>query len=250
MQSFLGKVNFVRRFISDAIEIVKPLQDMIKKDSNFKWKTERREAFDKIKEAIAKAPTLRSPNFDNEFISCTFASDHWIAVVLTQKNEEGEKFTVSFMSTDLQDVELKYPAINKQAFAVFKVVKHFLQYLLRSHAKIIVPHSVIKSLRVQKEPSDQRGNWLTTLQEYDLEINPAKLVKDQGLCKIVAEALDPQNEEDEGWDNEVDMLQREVLCMPESTDSWYNDIKYYLTHGSSPSYLEIGCGVLSHNLCK
>ena len=37
MQYFLGKINFVRRFISDFAEIVKPLQEMIKKDTNFKW---------------------------------------------------------------------------------------------------------------------------------------------------------------------------------------------------------------------
>ena len=90
MQSFLGKINFVRIFISYFAEIVKPLQDMLKKDFNFKWKKERREAFDNIKEAIAEAPTLRSPNFDNEFILYTFSSDHSNVVVLTQKNEEGE----------------------------------------------------------------------------------------------------------------------------------------------------------------
>ena len=116
MQSFLGKINFVRRFISDFAEIVKPLQEMIKKDANFKWSKERKEAFDKIKEAIAEAPTLRSPNFDNEFILYTFASDHSIATVLTQKNEDGEEFPVSFMSTGLQGAELKHPAIDKQAF--------------------------------------------------------------------------------------------------------------------------------------
>lgn len=44
MQSFLGKINFVRIFISDFAEILKPLQEMIKKDSNFKWTKERREA--------------------------------------------------------------------------------------------------------------------------------------------------------------------------------------------------------------
>ena len=36
MHSILGKINFVRRFISDFAEIVKTLQGMIKKDSNFK----------------------------------------------------------------------------------------------------------------------------------------------------------------------------------------------------------------------
>ena len=68
MQSFLGKINFVRRFISDFAEIVNPLEEMIKNDFNFKWTKERKEAFEKIKEDIAEDPTLWSPNFDNEFI--------------------------------------------------------------------------------------------------------------------------------------------------------------------------------------
>ena len=46
MQSLLGKINFVRRFIFDFAKIVKPLQEMIKKDSNFKWKKERKEVFE------------------------------------------------------------------------------------------------------------------------------------------------------------------------------------------------------------
>ena len=87
---------------------------------------------------------------------------------------------------------MKYPAIDKHAFAVFKAIKHFHPYLLRSHTKVIVPHTVVRALLIQKELGDQRGNWLTTLQEYDLEIKPAKLVKGQGLCKLVAEAQDPQ----------------------------------------------------------
>ena len=45
--------------------------------------------------------------------------------MLTQKDEVGEEFLVSFMSIGLQGVELNYPTINKQDFAVFKYVKHF-----------------------------------------------------------------------------------------------------------------------------
>lgn len=101
MQYFVGKINFVRRFISDFAEILKPLQEMIKKDSNFKWTKERKEAFDKIKESIAEAPTLRSLIFDNEFILYTFGFNHLIVVVLTHKNEEGDEFPVSFISTGL-----------------------------------------------------------------------------------------------------------------------------------------------------
>lgn len=80
------------------------------------------------------------------------------------------------MSTGLQGAELKYLAIDKQAFAVFKAVKHFHPYLLRSHTNIIVPHLVVRALLIQNELGDRRGKWLTTLQEYDFEIKPAKLV--------------------------------------------------------------------------
>ena len=47
----------------------------------------------------------------------------------------------------------------------------------------------------------------------------------------MAEAFDQkEEEEEEGWENEVDMLEREVLHIPTSINSWYNDLKYYLTH--------------------
>lgn len=78
------------------------------------------------------------------------------------------------------------------------------------------------------------------MQGYDSEIKPEKFVKGQGLCKLVAETLDLQEEEEEeeGWENEADMLEKEVLYIPTSRDSWYNDMKYYLTHGSNPSHLD------------
>ena len=51
---------------------------------------------------------------------------------------------------------------------------------------------------------DRQGNWMTSIQEYDMGINLGKLVKGQGLCNLSKEALDPQ-ENEEGWENEVDM---------------------------------------------
>ena len=71
------------RFISDFVETIKPLQEMIKKDENLKWNKERKEEFSNIKEAIAKDPTLRIPDFQKDFILYTLASDHSIMAMLT-----------------------------------------------------------------------------------------------------------------------------------------------------------------------
>jgi len=46
------------------------------------------------------------------------------------------------------------------------------------------------------------------------------LLKGQGLCKLAEEAQEPQMEQEEGWENEVDLIQTEVLYMPASTNSW------------------------------
>ena len=124
MQFFLGKISIVRRFIFYFAKIVKPIQEMIKKYENFKWMKESKESFGKIKEAIMEAPTLRSPNFNSEFILYTFTPDHSIVVLLTTKDEVGEEFPVSFMSTLLQGAELNYLAIDKQDFFFFKEVKN------------------------------------------------------------------------------------------------------------------------------
>jgi hypothetical protein len=37
MQSFLGQINFVRRFVPSFSEMVRPLQNLIKKDVQYHW---------------------------------------------------------------------------------------------------------------------------------------------------------------------------------------------------------------------
>ena len=146
MQSFLGKINFVSRFIPGFTEIVRPLQKMIKKYAEFKWSAEEKQSFHDILKAIAEAPTLTSPNFSKTFILYTFASDSSYAAVLTQKNQENNEAPFAFTSSGLNGAKLNYPEVDKQAFAIFKSVKHFRPYLLKSHTKVIVPYSAVKNL--------------------------------------------------------------------------------------------------------
>jgi hypothetical protein len=45
IQSFLGKINFLRRFIPKFAEIVKLIIDMLKKNSETKWTSEAKASF-------------------------------------------------------------------------------------------------------------------------------------------------------------------------------------------------------------
>ena len=173
----MGTTNFVRRFLPDFAQIFKPLQEMVKKSVQFKWTDMEKNAFIKIKTSISHAPSLKSQNFKKDFILYTFASDDSLVAVLTQKEDGGDEYPISFIITGLQGAELNYPAVDKQAYADFKALKQFRPYILKNRTKVIVPHPAVRSLFVQNELGERRGNWVTSLQEYDLEFKLASIVK-------------------------------------------------------------------------
>ena len=63
----------------------------------------------------------------------------------------------------MQGDELNYLAMDKQAYVVFKAVKQFRPYILKNRTKVIVPHPTVRSLFIQKELGERRGNWVTSL---------------------------------------------------------------------------------------
>jgi hypothetical protein len=177
--------------------MVRHLQNLFKKDTQYHWGPLENQAFHAIKKSIIDAPSLMSPDFLQDFTLYTFASDRSYAAVLTQKNAENNEVPIAFMRSSFKGVELNYPAVDQQAYAVFKEVKHFRSYLLKSRTKIIVPYPAVRNLLVQKELGEKRANWVTSLQEYNIEITPAQIVRGQGLCKLVADSATGQQEEND-----------------------------------------------------
>jgi hypothetical protein len=118
--------------------------------------------------------------------------------VLLQKNDQGHDQPIAYMSRALQNSELKYPMFKKQAYALVKSLKHFRVFI--GYSKVIgyVPNSVVKDVLSQVEGFGSRGRWIAKIQEYDLEIKPTKLIKGQGLVKMLTEsneqALDMVNQ--------------------------------------------------------
>jgi hypothetical protein len=181
MQSFLGQINFVRRFVPNFSEMVKPLQNLIKKDAQYHWGPLENQDFNAIKKAIIDTPSLMSLDFSQDFTLYTFSSDCSYVVVLTQKNTENNEVPIAFMRSTFKGAEINYLAVDQQAYDVFKGVKHFWSYILKSRMKVIVPYPAIRNMLVQKELLEKRVNWVTSLQEYDIEITPAQIVRGQGL---------------------------------------------------------------------
>ena len=60
-----------------------------------------------------------SLDFSKEFFLYTFATNTYYVAVLTQKNQERNEVPISFMIAGLEEDQLKYLEVDKQAFNVF-----------------------------------------------------------------------------------------------------------------------------------
>jgi hypothetical protein len=69
VQSLLGKINFLWRFISNLSQKVLPFSLLlrIKKDQKFVWGDEQLKAFDEIKQYMKEPPVLVPPQLNKPF---------------------------------------------------------------------------------------------------------------------------------------------------------------------------------------
>jgi hypothetical protein len=187
IQSLLGKINFVRRFVPNFVELVKHITCMLKKGSEIKWIDNARNSFQDIKQDIMESPTLISLDYSKSFYIFSFTSYDTVATVLLQKDDDSMDHLVAFFNKTLRDVELRYDPIEKQAYALIKSLKDFRIYIL--HAKVIayVPSPSVKDVLTQPHIDRKRAKWITKLIKLDIQVNPTKLVKCQGLANLLME---------------------------------------------------------------
>jgi hypothetical protein len=153
-----------------------------------KWTAEPRESFVLIKKALTEAPVLISPDYSKDFLIFSFASFDTVVTVLLHRNEEGREQLIAFFSNALRDVEVRYEIMEKQAYALVKALKSFRVYVLHSKVITYVPSASVKEILVQPDIDGKRSKWIAKILEFDLEIRPTKLIKGQGLAKLLAEA--------------------------------------------------------------
>jgi hypothetical protein len=78
--------------------------------------------------------------------------------------------------------------MEKQAYALVKALKAFRVYFLHSKTIAYVPSTSMKDILIQPDIDGKRGKWIAKILEFDLEIKPTKLIKGQGLAKLLTES--------------------------------------------------------------
>src|SRR5207244_1716941 len=131
IQSFLGFVNFYRRFIPDFAKIARPLTRLTAKDVKWNWTDLTKNAFVTIRNLFSSDRILAL--FD-PLLPCvidTDASDFAIGATLSQ-NHDGILRPVAFLSRQLTSAEANYDTHDKELLAIVyatEMWRHFLLHL-------------------------------------------------------------------------------------------------------------------------
>ena len=148
MESFLGKINFLRWFIPNFAEIIKPIIEMLKKDKEVKWSAEARSSFERIKHALGESLALISPYFSKKFLPFSFAYENTLASFPLQKNSEGMEQPISLFNKTIRYSKIKYSTIEKQAYALVQALNFFRIYPLHSKIIAYVPNVAVEVVLV------------------------------------------------------------------------------------------------------
>ena len=165
LQSFLGKVNFLRRFISNLsgrTQVFSPLL-RLKKDDVFKWEPKHQKAFKKIKSYLTNPPII-SPLLKNKSMKLYIvASECTIGRMLTQEDENGIERAIYYLSRVSNDVETRYHPSEKFCLCFYFSCTKLKHYIKPFDVYVYSHFDIIKHMLSKPVLHSRVGKWALAL---------------------------------------------------------------------------------------
>jgi len=176
LQSFLGFVNYYRKFIPNFSEIASSLNKLMKKNTKYIWTNECQVAFETLKKALISPSVLIYPDFNKPFLLTTDASGDALGAVLSQGPPGGDR-PIAYASRSLNSAERNYSTIERELLAMVWATKNFRSYLLGRKFIIYTDHRPLKGIFNVKDPTSRLLRFHHKLSEYNYEIEykPGKM---------------------------------------------------------------------------
>jgi ribonuclease HI len=197
MQKFLGKLNYLSRFIfnlSGKISVFAPILQL-KNEAEFTWGVDQQHAFDDIKKYLSLPLMMKAPMAGIPFWLYITVEDVVIGAVLTQVID-GKEHIITYLIRQLIDAETSYSFIEKLCLSLFYACSKLRYYLLSSTCIVACQTDIIRHMLQQPILSGRIGKWAYALIEYDLAYEPLKSMKDQVIEDFIIEhSIDQNNDE-------------------------------------------------------
>ena len=179
VRSFHGLASFYRRFVKGFSSIAAPLNELVKKNTTFKWGEAQDMAFNTLKDKLTNAPLLCLPDFAKVFeIECD-ASGIGIGAVLMQESKP-----IAYFSEKLNGAALNYSTYDKELFALKRALETWQHYLWPKEFIIHSDHESLQYLKSQGKLNKRHARWVEFIETF-----PYVIKHKHGKENVVADAL-------------------------------------------------------------
>ena len=119
VRSFMGRLNYIARFISQMTAKCDLIFKMLQKHNSGEWDEECQVAFDKVKEYLTNPPVLVPPIPGKPLILYLTVHEKSMGCVLGQHDETGRKEqAIYYQSKKFTDYESRYSSLEKMCCAL------------------------------------------------------------------------------------------------------------------------------------
>ncbi|KAK3007246.1 hypothetical protein RJ639_016077 [Escallonia herrerae] len=114
-----------------------------------------------------------------------------VSAVLVREGDRVQK-PIYYVSKVLQDVEIRYPMINRIALALITSARRLRPYF-QSHSIIVLMDQPLRKVLLSPEASGRLVNWFVELGEFEIQYKPRTAIKAQALADFIIECTLPED---------------------------------------------------------
>ncbi|KAK2999828.1 hypothetical protein RJ639_023077 [Escallonia herrerae] len=191
LEELTGRVATLGRFMYKSAKKCLPFFKAIRKAKKFEWTEECQKSFEELKHYLSSPPLLTKPVTGEDLFIYLSISEVAVSTVLIQE-EEGKQRPIYYISKVLQDVETRYPRIDKVALALVISARKLRPYF-QSHTVVVLTDQPLGKVLQNPDESGRLVNWSVELGEFDIKYKPRTAIKAQALSDFVVECTIPEN---------------------------------------------------------
>ena len=218
VRGFLGRLNYIARFISQMTLTCEPMFKVLRKNNPEVWNDDCQEAFDKIKRYLTNPPILVPPVPGKPLILYLTIHDTSMGCVLGQRDDSGKKEqAIYYLSKKFTTGEANYSPLERVCCALVWTMRRLRQYTLYHTTWLISKYDPLKYLLEKPSLTGRIAKWQLLLSEYDILYVPQKAIKGSAIADYLADRAlnDHFPLLDEFPDEHINSLQEE-----EDSDKW------------------------------
>jgi len=187
VQGFLGRLNYIARFISQLTATCEPIFKLLRKNQVEEWTEDCQITFNKIKQYLREPPILHPPVPGRPLILYPTVLDRSMGYVLGQHDETGRKeHAIHYLSKKFTDCEQRYSSLERTCCALAWAAHRLRQYMLSHTTWLISKMDPIKYIFEKPALTGRIARWQMLLSEYDILYVTQKAIKGSALADFLA----------------------------------------------------------------